>query len=77
MRQKLIDLIDAGADIEFSIHEKRYTILPWTPGGITIGEQGSEDDDQFPDADTLLDRYEIDGVPLNEMLDEIQIDFSA
>lgn len=77
MLQKLKDLINIGADIEFSANGRMYTILPWTDEGITIGPQGSNNDMVFDDADALLSGFLIDGTPLTQMIDQVVIVFSG
>lgn len=77
MLQKLTDLIDSGADVEFSVNDRMYTILPWTDGGITIGEQGAEDEKVYDSVDALLSGFIIDGTPLISLLDSIHIVFAG
>lgn len=77
MLKKLTDLINGGADVEFSVNGRLYTILPWTDGGITIGPQESDEDMVFDDVDSLYDGFLIDGVPLRSMIDQIEIVFSG
>lgn len=77
MLQRLTNLIDSGADIEFSVNGTMYTILPWTDGGITVGQQGAENDKVFDSIDALLNGFEIDGVPLLALLDSICIVFAG
>lgn len=77
MLQKLKNLIEGGGDIEFSVHGKLYTILPWTDDGIVIGPQGSDDDKVFDDAESLLNGFLIDGVPLADVIDQVFITFSS
>lgn len=77
MRQKLISLIEAGSDIEFSYNGVMYTILPWTDDGITIGAQGVDNDATFPDAAALLQGYRIDGMPLEDVLPSIHLEFTG
>lgn len=77
MLQKLKNLIEGGGDIEFSVNGKLYTILPWTEGGITIGPQGSDDDEVFDDADSLLSGFLVDGTPLANVIDRVKIVFSS
>jgi len=77
MREKLIDLMRRGADIEFLCRGRMFTILAWLEDGISIGPQDSDEDDIFPDAETLLREYEIDGIPMERLLSEIFIKFSS
>ena len=77
MLQKLADLINSGADIEFSVNGRMYTILPWTDGGITIGPQNSDDDMVFKDVDALVSGFLIDGKPLANIIDQVVIVFSG
>lgn len=77
MLKKLTELINSGADIEFSVRGKQYTILSWTEDGIVIGPKNSDNDMVFRDADELYDQFLIDGVPLRKMIDQITIEFSS
>lgn len=77
MRKTLIDLIAQGSDIEFSYHGVWYTILPWTEDGIVAGKQGSDDDAVFADLDALFSGFLIEGMPLSDIADEIELGFSS
>ena len=77
MLQKLENLIEAGGDIEISIGNQKYTILPWTEKGIIIGLQETDEEQVFQTVDTLLDNYMIDGVPLRHLENQIKILFHS
>ncbi|MBR2131238.1 MAG: hypothetical protein IJ955_01655 [Oscillospiraceae bacterium] len=77
MRQRLKDLMEFGADIEFTVNGKDFVILAWVKEGIVIGPADIDEDAIFPDADSLMDGYIVDGKPLSEWMDEIVIRFST
>lgn len=78
MKQKFKELIDMGADIEFSYNGKQYTLLAWVPEGISVGEQNNDEDDNlFSDFDDLLENYVIDGVKFNDVIEDVVIEFSS
>ncbi|MBQ2968716.1 MAG: hypothetical protein IJE10_11440 [Clostridia bacterium] len=72
-KNELINLIDEGADIEFSFRGEMYTVLAWTPDGIVIGKQNSSSDEIFQDCKTFLKKCKIEGVPIMEALPEMDI----
>lgn len=74
-RAELIDKIDNGSDIMFSVAGKQYTILTWTDDGIAIGEQYPNDSEikYFDTPEELVDNFKIAGKPLGEMSKEIVI----
>ena len=72
-KNKLINLINEGADIEFSFRGEMYTILAWTPRGIVIGKQNYSNEEIFQDCKTFLKKCKIDGVPILDALPEIDI----
>ena len=74
-RAELIDIIDNGSDIMFSVAGRHYTILTWTDKGIAIGEQYPNDHEirYFETAEELVDHTVIDGKSLGEMAGEIVI----
>lgn len=78
MKQKIKDLIEYGADIEFSYRGKNYTILPWVEDGIAVGLQENDEDDHiFKDFDDLMENYVIDGVEFKDAINNIRILFSS
>lgn len=78
MRQKFKELIDMGADIEFSYNGKMYILLAWIPEGISVGEQNNDEDDNiFSDFEDLMENYVIDGVKFSDVIEDIVIEFSS
>ena len=78
VRQKFEELINMGADIEFSYNGKHYTLLAWIPEGISVGEQDNDEDDNiFSDFDDMLKHYVIDGVKFADIIDDVNIEFSS
>ena len=69
--------MEFGADIEFTVNGKDFVILAWVKEGIVIGPADIDEDAIFPDADSLMDGYIVDGKPLSEWMDEIVIRFST
>lgn len=77
-RKELVDSINFGCDIMFDCRGKHYTILGWCPGGPNIAEQITEANEmQFDNGDDLVDHYMIDGKPMINWLDQIDITFSS
>lgn len=72
-KKKFIELLDFGADIEFSYHEKVYTILAWIDKGISIGEQNSEDNEVYSSRDDFIRYCKIDGIPILDALPKIDV----
>lgn len=70
---KLKAAIEFGSDIEFRYNNKDYTILPWTDKGIVIGPQNSDNDSIYKTADELIDNYRIDGKPIKDIIENIEI----
>lgn len=70
-KKKLIELLNFGADIEFSYKGKAYTILAWVDDGISIGEQGANTDENFSSVDDFTKNCKIDGIPILEALPQI------
>lgn len=77
MLQKLKNLIDAGADVEFTLNNKQYVILPWTDDGIVIGLKDSDDDVTYPTFEQLTSHFIIDGAPFSQQIENITIDFTS
>lgn len=60
----------------FDCDGKRYTILCWADGGPDIAEQVTEDNRaSFPDGEALVKGYIVNGKPLEERIDQIEITF--
>ena len=76
MNQKLKELVEFGADIEFCYGNKEYTILPWTEDGIVIGEKNGEDY-VFKTYADMVNKYKIGGVLMKDILSQINITFSS
>ena len=71
----LIEKIKTGSDIMFSVAGKQYTILTWTDDGIAIGEQHPNDGElQYYDtAEDLVERFVVDGKPLEAIASNVRI----
>ena len=74
-RAELIDRIESGSDILFSVAGRHYTILTWTEEGIAIGEQYPHDREirYFATPEELVDNFMIDGKSLGELSESIII----
>lgn len=76
MNQKLKELVEFGADIEFRFHGKEYIILPWPDDGIVIGEKNG-DDSVFDSYDDMVNKYVIDDCVMKDILEKIEITFTS
>ncbi len=77
MYQKLKELVEYGADIEFVFQGNAYTILPWMDEGIVIGLQDSDNDQVFESYDDMINGYLLDGNTMKDVLDNIEITFTS
>lgn len=78
MINKLRDLVNEQADVEFSYNGKEYTLLAWIDEGISVGEKDNDlDDNIYSDFDDLLNNYRIQGSCFRDILDDIVITFSS
>ena len=65
---------DAMECIVFTLNKKGFTILVWLDEGISIAEWNKEETEKiYPDATSLVDQFEIDGVPLAKLTKDIKI----
>ena len=72
MIQKLKNLIENGDEIEFSVYGKMYSVIP-LDDSVVIGPKYG-DDAEFPDVDSMMDQYIINGQPLKSVLAHIEIE---
>ncbi len=72
MYQELKDLIENGDDIEFSLFGKRYSVIP-LDDSVVIGLKYG-DALEFSDVDSMMNQYSIDGQPLKNVLDQVEIE---
>ncbi|MDD4292172.1 MAG: hypothetical protein PHX51_08090 [Clostridia bacterium] len=71
---ELIKMIDTSGDLEFSLREKKYTILCWYHEGPNVAEQVTEDNQRvFPDGKALVNGYIINGKPLASQMNDFKI----
>lgn len=69
--------VEMGADVEFLYKGKKYTLIH-IPGGVNIGEQNNdEDDNDFSGFTDLMNNYVIDGVKFKDAVENIEILFSS
>lgn len=65
--RSLIERIDLGDDIQFSVNNRIFTILGWYEGGplvCDVTDPGKDAGRQFKDGADLVSGYIIDGNPL-------------
>ncbi len=67
--------IENGRDIMFDVGNRHYTIVTWFGNGVSIGERGNSESSitTYPDADTLLKEFLVDGKPLGDLIDGVVI----
>ena len=74
-KESLIERIDYGDDIEFTLRGKRYTILGWYEGGPLIAETTHPGEDkgiQFKTGTEMVEKYSVENIPLAKLIDEIE-----
>ena len=74
-KREFIDIVDNGGYIEFAYSGKKYTILCWYEKGPLIGPQGMDEDEVFKDGADMVSNYLINGIPLANVLNDIEITF--
>lgn len=78
MNDRLRNLVEFGADIEFICCGVPYTILAGAEEGIIIGIQNDDNNDGcYESYDEMIHNYTIGGKKMIEVLDEIEITFSS
>ena len=73
MLQRLKNWIEYGDEIEFRVHGKTYVVTPLEGSVVAIGA-AYEDDLEFPDVDSMMNLYIIDGQPLKNVVEDIEIE---
>lgn len=75
IKDEFIAKIENGRDIMFDVEKRHYTIITWLDDGIGIGEQNRPESgiSVYPDADTLLKDFLVDGKPLGDLTEKIVI----
>ena len=69
-----IEKIRYGSDIMFDVLGRHYTILTWPEEGIAICEQNVyEELRYFDSAESLVKEFEVDGIPLAELCQQVVI----
>ena len=74
--RSLIDRIDFGDDIQFSVKNRLYTILGWYEGGPLVCDvtgPGKDAGRQFKDGADLISEYIIDGKPLEHYINSMKM----
>ena len=73
-KSEFIEKIENGSDIMFDVSNDHYVIFTWMDEGIGIGEQNKDTPiTYFENAVDLVENYNIDGVALSKLCDEIKI----
>ena len=74
-KTELVEKIENGSDIMFSVLGRKYTVLTWTDDGIAIGEQSPNDNEllYFDTASELVKGFQIDGKTLAELAGQVII----
>ena len=72
---EFIEDCELGLDIEFRYGAYGYTVLAWFEGGPLIGRQHPYDDieQQFKDANDMLDNFYIEGKKLRDIILQIEL----
>lgn len=72
-RSEWVRLIDEGGDILISVRGKHFGIFTWCEEGIGIDEDdpNGKGMQYFPDAETLLSNFLVDGIPLGDIAEQI------
>ena len=74
-KSEFIVKIENGRDIMFDVEGRHYTIITWLDDGIGIGEQNKPQNEIsiYPDVDTLLNDFLVDGKPLGDLTENVVI----
>ena len=73
-KAELVNKIENGNDIMFSVVGKHFTILTWPDEGIAIGEQNSKEKPRYFDTpEELVEQFTVDGRSLGELSSKIVI----
>ena len=73
-RDEFVWKIEHGDDIMFDINGRKFVIFTWDEDGIRIVEQNSNSDGLvYKEANELLDKFLVDGIPLKEVVGDITI----
>ncbi|MDE6060503.1 MAG: hypothetical protein K2G31_03440 [Clostridia bacterium] len=66
--------VNMGLDIEFAYKGRRYTILAWHDP-IIIGEQNTDNEWLYKDADDMFNNFIIDNIAMKDFIKDIEILF--
>ncbi len=74
-RNEFIQMIEEAMDcVVFTVRDKGYTIIVWREEGISILEWNKEETRRFfQTPTTLVDQFEVDGIPLAKLTKDIKI----
>lgn len=74
-RNEFIEKIENGRDILFEVGGKKYAVFTWLEDGIGIGERERPGAEIrcFQSAQMLIDRFQVNGVPLSHLLSRLRI----
>ena len=73
--QEFIEDCETGLDIEFFYNGVGYCVFGWHEKGPVAfrGEQWGYEEQQFKDAQDLLDNFVIEGHPLSSIITKIEL----
>ena len=74
-RSEFEELIATSGDIMLDVRERHYTILCWGEEGIGIDRQHPycQGLQYFQTAQELLEKYQVSGIPLGDLSEEVKI----
>ena len=77
--KEFISIIDNSGDIMLTCGKHKLTIITWADEGIGIGFQNENPEmnkiQYFSSSTELVKNFLLDGIPLENMVDEINITF--
>jgi len=72
--EEIIKRIDFGDDVAFECGGRHFVVCP-TPEGCDIAESRTEKDRAvYPDGETLVNEYMIDGKSIKQRIEEIRLE---
>ena len=75
IREEFINAVRTGREIEFSCDRNSYFVSRETDVKWYIYSDGNQTKQYFKSADDLINNALINGIPLNEMWSNIEIDY--
>ncbi len=73
-KNEFVGKVENGSEIMFKIGSRGFTIFSYSSGDVDIGEWGKSNTvRKFPDVESLLNKYNVNGKPLKESVGLIKI----